>query len=563
MANSALIEDLLKQFAENPRRVFARLANEYRKQGDLDSAIEICRHHVPLQPTYISGYIVLGQALYERGDLEEARTTFETALGLDPENLIALRQLGDIARAGGQLEEATGWYRRLLEVDPQNDEVAALLQELEPHAGERSGGREGAAQAPAPVTWSDINPERAQPEPAAELADPAPALEMLPLPEEVPSLVDGAEASGPAPPGGGAEEVAEPIGLMHFESVVGGGGSEPGEHGGAAPPDTSAAMLEGIDFGEEAPRSARSEEHPAPEPAHSAFATETMAELYLQQGFREKALAIYRQLAEQRPGDQALRERIARLEESTGGDVQPAGRTVRAFFGALAWRRPPAAHAAWAEPAADEEALAGRDEATPSAVVDGYESWQGAEAAAPSDPEPAMREAEDIAPESVGFVEPAAEVSAAPSDAGWPKPAPAAEGGLDELFAGRDVAPADDAAAATLAGAYSEESISGSSGIAGHPARAATDELSLDDVFGAERGDDAARRPAADLSFDDFFARRDGTTPTDGERGGDEPPGSSESPRAGSTGRAGDGSGDASHEQDLELFHAWLDGLKK
>ena len=64
MANSALIEDLRKQFAENPRRVFARLANEYRKSGDLDVAIEICRAHVPLQPTYISGYIVLGQALF-------------------------------------------------------------------------------------------------------------------------------------------------------------------------------------------------------------------------------------------------------------------------------------------------------------------------------------------------------------------------------------------------------------------------------------------------------------------------------------------------------------------
>ena len=109
MANSALIEDLLKQFAENPRRVFARLANEYRKSGDLDVAIEICRAHVPLQPTYISGYIVLGQALFESKRLDEARSTFETALTLDPENLIALRQLGDIARVGGEVDAARGW----------------------------------------------------------------------------------------------------------------------------------------------------------------------------------------------------------------------------------------------------------------------------------------------------------------------------------------------------------------------------------------------------------------------------------------------------------------------
>src|SRR6185312_3335449 len=156
MASSALIDDLLKQFAENPRRVFARLANEYRKRGELDTAIEICRAHVPLQPTYISGYIVLGQALYETGQLDEARSTFETALGLDPENLIGLRQLGDIARAKGDVSGARGWYRRLLEVDPQNDEVEAVLREIDAPAAAAP-----ALATEAPVSWNDINPEAA------------------------------------------------------------------------------------------------------------------------------------------------------------------------------------------------------------------------------------------------------------------------------------------------------------------------------------------------------------------------------------------------------------------
>lgn len=156
MANSALIEDLRKQFAENPRRVFARLANEYRKSGDLDVAIEICRAHVPLQPTYISGYIVLGQALFERGQPEEARATFETALSLDPENLIALRQLGDIARASGDLDAARGWYHKLLEVDPQNDEITAQLEALDAPAQTTASATPADA---APVSWSDIHPD--------------------------------------------------------------------------------------------------------------------------------------------------------------------------------------------------------------------------------------------------------------------------------------------------------------------------------------------------------------------------------------------------------------------
>jgi tetratricopeptide (TPR) repeat protein len=156
MANSALIEDLRKQFAENPRRVFARLANEYRKSGDLDVAIEICRAHVPLQPTYISGYIVLGQALFERGQPEEARTTFETALSLDPENLIALRQLGDIARASGDLDAARGWYHKLLEVDPQNDDIAAQLEALDAPTHSTAPATPVEAST---VSWSDIHPD--------------------------------------------------------------------------------------------------------------------------------------------------------------------------------------------------------------------------------------------------------------------------------------------------------------------------------------------------------------------------------------------------------------------
>lgn len=130
MANPALIDELEKQFRDNPRRVFARLANEYRKAGDFMRAIEICHAHVPQQPGYISGHIVLGQALYDAGEHDQAQQTFQTALSLDPENLIALRQLGDIARNRRDYREARSWYTRLLEVDPQNDEIVAQLGEI-------------------------------------------------------------------------------------------------------------------------------------------------------------------------------------------------------------------------------------------------------------------------------------------------------------------------------------------------------------------------------------------------------------------------------------------------
>ena len=49
MPNSARIDELQKKFYENPRRYFAPLADEYRKAGDLQGAIELCRTHLAQQ----------------------------------------------------------------------------------------------------------------------------------------------------------------------------------------------------------------------------------------------------------------------------------------------------------------------------------------------------------------------------------------------------------------------------------------------------------------------------------------------------------------------------------
>jgi tetratricopeptide (TPR) repeat protein len=130
MASSARIDELRRKFEENPRRYFAPLANEYRKAGDLSAAIALCRQQLAKQPAHMSGYIVLGQALYESTQLDDARAAFEKALALDPENLIALRHLGDIARAQGDTDRARTWYARVLDADPRNDDIAAQLAQL-------------------------------------------------------------------------------------------------------------------------------------------------------------------------------------------------------------------------------------------------------------------------------------------------------------------------------------------------------------------------------------------------------------------------------------------------
>jgi tetratricopeptide (TPR) repeat protein len=92
----------------------------------------------------------------------------------------------------------------------------------------------------------------------------------------------------------------------------------------------------------------------------AAFVTETMAELYLQQGFRNEALAVYRELLSRNPADASLRERIEQIESGSVSSIGMASvsedvvesaikrhagrpaRSVRSFFASLASRRAPA-----------------------------------------------------------------------------------------------------------------------------------------------------------------------------------------------------------------------------
>ena len=666
MANSALIEDLRKQFAENPRRVFARLANEYRKSGDLDVAIEICRAHVPLQPTYISGYIVLGQALFERGQPDEARSTFETALSLDPENLIALRQLGDIARASGDIDAARGWYHKLLEVDPQNDDIAAQLEALDvPTQSKTPLSNTTVSATPAaaaPVSWSDIHPdsdmvtplspqamqptrprftigvipenvaaeEKPAPTPsaapAAKTETPAPIVEQNAVSTSLPEFFAGFDRHSPTPPAAtpvvpapddsdelviertevsfGSDDAPVPRMEMMDISELAPEASLPANDdlpaisttaefsvpampvAPAAPasapevPPATAAELATLFAGPELEMPSRDEPAAASakqldnertfeeedydptvgrmlELSHRTSSdallpdlmmTESGAELLREQGHIEQAIYVYRHLAAKNPDDTSYAERIAALERGAHSSIpliadisqeiisaaknRPySTQSIRTFFTSFATRRPPEEAEASASSDAGDRATA------PTAPT-----AQEASAAEPTTSfaaPPAAPAAEPIAPAAV---EPTVEPEMV-SDAD--------RSALETLFTGKPkVAATDERAATALASAFSEEFTPEPSGPAGQPTRAASDALSLDAVFQntRARADGEPRASQPTVSFDEFFANR--------ENGSSAAEGKGET--AVETASLGDDS-----QSDLELFHEWLDGLKK
>lgn len=618
LANSDLINELLAQFNANPRRVFARLANEYRKAGDPQSAIDLCRTHVPLQPTYISGHIVFGQALFEQGELDEARTAFETAISLDPENLIAIRQLGDIARVTGDSRGARTWYERLLEMDPQNEEIEQYLHDLPEVAPEQPVEAPTATPGDAAAVGAEEPPALPE-EPAAESAPKAPV-------GQEPSAAEAAipEPSWPEPVGN--ETPQEPVTVEHAadgELAVPAPSDamdssierqhDPFDWSMLAPsvePATSEAesLIDVADLSPDEPDAASSGEHPA------IIAERSASDL---PGFDMNAVMFPEIELSESPAEEPLPESAAEL---LGGEIDlPRAPVSGSEPSEHADERAKTAAVSPAidTPAADVVHETEQDAATePESVMEPEPAMPHASA------EPAAESAAEAAAEPVGataFVtETLAELylrqghlteamaiyhqvaARRPDDtalqeriarleatqasrASMPRagrtvreffasvmtrraPMPDASGaqavstsehtteataggapsgspvGADGLFAVNVVPAEDDARAGVLAAAYLADAVRDTSPDATPDAGS----FSLEHVFRDEPG--AATLPSAsmpDVSFDEFFARKPEEAPPE-QHGSDASP---------SEAKPGD--------DDLELFQAWLEGLKK
>lgn len=126
------LNNLIERFEKAPdSRLFAPLADAYRKNGDVDRAIDLCEKGLERYPDYASAHVILGKCFYDKGATERARAEFLRVLELDPENMVALKFMGDILLAEDNREGAVEYFRRILSIDPTNDAVARALKEVQ------------------------------------------------------------------------------------------------------------------------------------------------------------------------------------------------------------------------------------------------------------------------------------------------------------------------------------------------------------------------------------------------------------------------------------------------
>jgi len=126
------LKNLIDRYNKAPEsRLFAPLADAYRKNGEIDKAIELCEKGLERFSDYASARVILGKCFYDKGATERARDEFTRVLDIDPDNMVARKYMGEILLAENKKEEAAEHFRHLLSIDPTNEEASRTLEEIE------------------------------------------------------------------------------------------------------------------------------------------------------------------------------------------------------------------------------------------------------------------------------------------------------------------------------------------------------------------------------------------------------------------------------------------------
>lgn len=117
---------------KNPRsRVFAPLAESYRKVGMTDKALEVLNLGIRYNPSYVMGYLGLAFCYYDLKQFNLAYTTIRPLVESNRDNLRLQRLFADICVSLNLDEEALETLKYLLFINPKDKEVAGLVQTLE------------------------------------------------------------------------------------------------------------------------------------------------------------------------------------------------------------------------------------------------------------------------------------------------------------------------------------------------------------------------------------------------------------------------------------------------
>lgn len=352
MDDTPRILELRKKLEKDPgSRLFAQLAEELRKGGRPDEAIEVARTGLERNPNYPSARLTLARALLDSGRPAEARPELESIVQSAPDNILATRLLAEALDGLGETGEALRQFEQTLVLSPGDKGLGEKVEQLKarmsaplarPAALAPEVGGAADTEAPPSVLPEAAPASTAAPEPEGEApslfaadAPSAAAVSEPSVPEVSVPEVSVPEASAPevpvpeaSVPEVGAAGVALDRDLAsgtltpgsfqaadlqkHFDDPP----SHPTSGPSAAEASEPAAPALDLSSAEEMAETLAADEPPGDSDVGATtlpLNSVTLADLYLQQGLKAEASAVLSQVMKEEPENKEARSRLAQV----------------------------------------------------------------------------------------------------------------------------------------------------------------------------------------------------------------------------------------------------------
>jgi len=121
-------EEILKQ--EPTSKVFAPLSEAYRKNGEVEKALQISIKGVELNPEYNGGKLALALVLVDLNQDKDARTYLEEIILQEEDNILALKVLGKVCLKQKDFDSAYKIYSSIKLLKPEDQNSKKILEGL-------------------------------------------------------------------------------------------------------------------------------------------------------------------------------------------------------------------------------------------------------------------------------------------------------------------------------------------------------------------------------------------------------------------------------------------------
>jgi pentatricopeptide repeat protein len=129
---SALLAKYFDMYKKNPRsKVFAPLAESFRKLGMYDDAFKVLKDGIRHHPNYVLGYIVLAHCYFDQDKFELTYNTLRPIVGQNADNISLQKIFAQSCMNLGYLEEALDTYKYLLFMNPKDKFFSEQVKRLE------------------------------------------------------------------------------------------------------------------------------------------------------------------------------------------------------------------------------------------------------------------------------------------------------------------------------------------------------------------------------------------------------------------------------------------------